>query len=155
MTAATKRSVQPIPDDSHNVTPYLVVEGVPKLIDFLKQAFAAQELGRMARPDGGVMHAEVKIGDSKVMMGEPMGEWTAKPCSLYLYVEDVDAVYQRAIQAGGTSVREPSDQFYGDRTGGVIDPCGNYWGIATHVEDVSHEEMAKRFAAMAGQRQAT
>jgi uncharacterized glyoxalase superfamily protein PhnB len=102
----------------------------------------------MARPDGGVMHAEVKIGDSTVMMGEPMGDWKAKPCSLYLYVEDVDAVYRRAIQAGGTSVGGPKDQFYGDRTGGVIDPCGNYWGIATHVEDVSHEEMAKRFAAM-------
>jgi uncharacterized glyoxalase superfamily protein PhnB len=109
----------------------------------------------MARPDGGVMHAEVKVGDSKLMMGEPMGDWKAKPCSLYLYVEDVDAVYQRAIQAGGTSVREPSDQFYGDRTGGVIDPSGNYWGIATHVEDVSHEEMAKRAAAMFGKPQET
>ena len=150
MTAAMKRSVKAIPDDSHTVTPYLVVEGVPKLIEFLKQAFGAQELGRMARPDGGVMHAEVKIGDSKVMMGEPMGDWKAKPCTLHLYVEDVDAVYQRAIQAGGTSVGEPKDQFYGDRTGGVIDPCGNYWGIGTHIEDVSHEEMAKRFAAMAG-----
>jgi uncharacterized glyoxalase superfamily protein PhnB len=150
MTATTKRSVQPIPDGSHTITPYLVVEGVPKLIEFLKQAFGAQEQGRMARPDGGVMHAEVKVGDSKLMMGEPMGDWKAKPCSLYLYVEDVDAVYQHAIQAGGTSVSEPSDQFYGDRTGGVIDPSGNYWGIATHVEDVSHEEMAKRFAAMMG-----
>ena len=150
MAGASRRSVQPIPDGSHTVTPYLVAEGIPKLIDFLKQAFGAQELGRMARPDGGVMHAEMKVGDSKLMMGEPMGDWKAKPCSLYLYVEDVDAVYQRAIQAGGTSVREPSDQFYGDRTGGVTDPCGNYWGIATHVEDVSHEEMAKRFAAMMG-----
>jgi uncharacterized glyoxalase superfamily protein PhnB len=140
--------VKPIPDGAHTVTPYLVVEGVPKLIEFLKQAFAAQEVGRMARPDGGVMHAEVKIGDSKVMMGEPMGDSKAKPCSLYLYVEDVDAVYQRAIQAGGTSVGEPKDQFYGDRTGGVIDPSGNYWGIATHVEDVSPEEMATRAAAM-------
>jgi uncharacterized glyoxalase superfamily protein PhnB len=155
MTATTKRSVQAIPNGSHSITPYLVVEGVPKLIEFLKQAFGAQELGRMARPDGGVMHAEVKVGDSKLMMGEPMGDWKAKPCSLYLYVEDVDAVYQRAIQAGGTSVSEPSDQFYGDRTGGVIDPSGNYWGIATHVEDVSHEEMAKRAAAMFGKKQET
>jgi len=150
MTGAMKRSVQPIPDGSHTVTPYLVVEGIPKLIEFLKQAFGAQERGRMARPDGGIMHAEVKIGDSVVMMGEPMGDSKAKPSTLYLYVEDVDAVYQRAIQAGGASVREPADQFYGDRTGGVIDPCGNYWGIGTHIEDVSHEEMAKRFAAMAG-----
>ena len=152
MTATTKRSVQAIPNGSHSITPYLVVEGVPKLIEFLKQAFGAEELGRMARPDGGVMHAEVKVGDSKLMMGEPMGDWKAKPCSLYLYVEDVDAVYQRAIQAGGTSVSEPSDQFYGDRTGGVIDPSGNYWGIATHIEDVSHEEMAKRAAAMFGKK---
>jgi uncharacterized glyoxalase superfamily protein PhnB len=123
---------------------------MPKLLDFLKQAFGAQEAFRLTRPDGGIMHAEVKIGDSIMMMGEPMGEWKAKPCSLYLYVEDVDAVYQRAIQAGGTSVGEPKDQFYGDRSGGVIDPSGNYWGIGTHIEDVSHEEMAKRFAAMMG-----
>jgi len=150
MTEAMKRSVQPIPDGSHTVTPYLVVEGIPKLIEFLKQAFGAQETFRLTRPDGGVMHAELKIGDSILMMGAPMGEGKAKPCSLYLHVEDVDAVYQRAIQAGGTSVGEPKDQFYGDRTGGVLDPCGNYWGIATHVEDVSHEEMAQRFAAMAG-----
>jgi uncharacterized glyoxalase superfamily protein PhnB len=150
MTGAVKPSVKPIPEGAHTVTPYLVVEGIPKLLDFLKQAFGAQERFRMARPDGGVMHADVKIGDSIVMMGEAMGEGKPKPCSLYLYVEDVDAVYQRAIDAGGTKVREPSNQFYGDRTGGVIDPCGNYWGIATHVEDVSHEEMTKRFAAFVG-----
>jgi uncharacterized glyoxalase superfamily protein PhnB len=150
--AATKRSVTPIPDGSHTITPYLVAEGIPKLIEFLKAAFGAQEEYRMPRPDGGIAHAEVKIGDSKLMMGSPMGDFKAKPCSLYLYVEDVDAVYQRAIQAGGTSVREPSDQFYGDRSGGVIDPCGNYWGIATHIEDVPPEEVTKRFAAMmAGQ----
>jgi uncharacterized glyoxalase superfamily protein PhnB len=148
MTGAMKRSVQPIPEGFHSITPYLVVEGVPKLIDFLKQAFGAQEIARMASPEGGVVHAEMKIGDSIVMMGEAMGDWKAKPCSLYLYVGDVDAVYQRAVQAGGASVREPSDQFYGDRTGGVTDPSGNYWGIATHVEDVRPEEMKKRFAAM-------
>ena len=150
MTGAMKPSVKPIPEGAHTVTPYLVVEGIPKLLDFLKQAFGAQERFRMARPDGGVMHADVKIGDSTIMMGEAMGEWKPKPCSLYLYVEDVDAVYQRAIDAGGTKVREPSNQFYGDRTGGVIDPSGNYWGIATHVEDVPPEEMKKRFAAMMG-----
>jgi uncharacterized glyoxalase superfamily protein PhnB len=152
MTGALKPSVQPIPEGLHTITPYLVVEGVPKLIEFLKQAFGAQELFRMARPDGGVMHAEMKIGDSIIMMGTPMGEAKAKPCSLYLYVEDVDAVYQRAIQAGGTSVGEPKNQFYGDRCGGVTDPCGNYWGIGTHIEDVSHEEIEKRFAAMVGKR---
>jgi uncharacterized glyoxalase superfamily protein PhnB len=101
MTGAMKRSVQPIPEGFHSITPYLVVEGVPKLIDFLKQAFGAQEIARMASPEGGVVHAEMKIGDSIVMMGEAMGDWKAKPCSLYLYVGDVDAVYQRAVQAGG------------------------------------------------------
>jgi len=149
MAGAMKRSVRPIPEGSHTITPYLVVEGIPKLIEFLKQAFGAQEIFRMARPDGVVAHAEVKIGDSMVMMGTPMGAGKAQTSSLYLYVEDVDAVYQSAIQAGGTSVREPSDQFYGDRTGGVIDPCGNYWGIATHVEDVPPEEVERRFAAFA------
>ena len=152
MTEAMKRGVQPIPKGFHTLTPYLVVEGIPKLIDFLKQAFGAQETFRLTRPDGGVMHAELKIGDSIVMMGEAMGQWKAKPCSLYLHVEDVDAVYQRAIQAGGTSVGEPKDQFYGDRSAGVIDPSGNYWGIGTHIEDVSHAEMEKRFAAMVGKR---
>ena len=148
MTGSVKRSVQPIPDGAHTVTPYLVVEEAPRLIDFLKQAFGAQELARMAGPNGGVMHAEVKIGNTAIMLGEAMGDWKAKPCSLYLYVEDVDAVYKRAIQAGGTSVAEPKDQFYGDRSAGVIDPAGNHWGIATHIEDVSLEEMTKRAAAM-------
>ena len=152
MTGALKPSVRPIPEGFHTITPYLVVEGAPKLIQFLKQAFGAQEQFRLARPDGGIMHAEMKIGDSIIMMGAPMGEAKARPCSLYLYVADVDAVYQRAIQAGGTSVGEPKDQFYGDRSAGVIDPCGNYWGIGTHIEDVSHAEMEKRFAAMVGKR---
>jgi len=152
MTGAMQRSVKPIPDGAQTITPYLVVEGIPKLLSFLTQAFGAQELFRMAHPDGGIMHAEVKIGNSTLMMGAAMGEWKPKPCSLYLYVEDVDAAYHRAVQAGGTSVKEPADQFYGDRTGGVIDPSGNYWGIATHVEDVSREEMAKRFAAMCGKK---
>ena len=148
MTGARRRSVQAIPEGLHSITPYLVVEGIPKLIDFLKQAFGAHETFRLTRPDGVVMHTEVKIGDSIVMMGAPMEAGKAKPCSLYLYVGDVDAVYQRAVQAGGTSVREPSDQFYGDRTGGATDPCGNDWGIGTHIENVSREEMEERFAAM-------
>ena len=107
MTGALKPSVRPIPEGFHTITPYLVVEGAPKLIQFLKQAFGAQEQFRLPRPDGGVMHAELKIGDSILMMGTPMGEGKAKPYSLYLYVEDVDAVYQRAIQAGGTFRLEP------------------------------------------------
>lgn len=141
-------AVKPIPEGYHTVTPYLVVPGVAKLIDFLEQAFGAQEKERHARPDGAIMHAEVKIGDSIVMMGEPMGEFKAIPAALYLYVEDVDAVYKRALEAGATSVMEPADQFYGDRNGGVKDPAGNLWWIATHIEDVSPEELARRAAAL-------
>ena len=140
-------AVKPIPDGYHSVTPYLTVPGAAKLLDFLKQAFEAQELHRMPRPDGTIMHAEVRIGDSLVMMGEPMG--SAQPLfgSLYLYVHDVDAVYKRALQAGATSTSEPADQFYGDRSAGVKDPVGNQWWIATHQEDVPPEEMTKRAEA--------
>jgi uncharacterized glyoxalase superfamily protein PhnB len=137
-------AVKPIPDGFHTVTPYLVVPGVANLLDFLQQAFAAQELLRMPRPDGAIMHAEVKIGDSIVMMGEPMGDQAPMPGSLYLYVHDADSVYRRALQAGATSTMEPTDQFYGDRSAGVKDPAGNQWWIATHQEDVPPAELAKR-----------
>ena len=137
-------AVKPIPDGYHTATPYLVVPGVPKLIDFLKQVFQAQEIERMARPDGTIMHAEVRIGDSVIMMGEPIGENSPMPATIYLYVNDTDAAYRRALQAGATSVMEPANQFYGDRNAGVMDPCGNRWWIATHVEDVAPEEMARR-----------
>jgi PhnB protein len=140
-------AVQPIPDGYHSVTPYLVVQGVGKLIDFLTQAFDAQEFFRMPRPDGTIAHAEVRIGDSIVMMGEAMGELKPMPSSIYLYVNDTDAVYKRALQAGATSMMEPADQFYGDRRGGVKDPVGNIWWIATHQEDVPPEELAKRAEA--------
>jgi uncharacterized glyoxalase superfamily protein PhnB len=140
-------AVKPIPEGFHNVTPYLVVPGVAKLIDFLKQAFGATELFRMPRPNGTIMHAEVKIGDSIVMMGEPMGGHQPMPGSLYLYVEDADAVYKRTLQAGATSTMEPADQFYGDRSAGVKDPVGNHWWIATHKEDVSPDELARRAEA--------
>jgi len=119
-------AVKSIPDGFHTVTPYLVVPGVTTLLDFLKQAFDAQELlSPMLRADGSVGHAEVKIGDSIIMMGEPMGDMQPMPCSLYLYVQDADAVYQRALQAGATSLMEPADQFYGDRSAGVQDTVGN------------------------------
>ena len=140
-------TVQSIPEGYHTVTPYLVVRGVAQLIDFLKQAFAAEELVRMDQPDGTIMHAEVKIGDSRVMMGEASGDVKPMPAMLHLYVEDTDAVYQRALQVGATSLREPEDQFYGDRLGGVGDAFGNQWWLATHIEDVSPEEMARRAAA--------
>jgi PhnB protein len=145
-------AVKPIPEGYHTVTPYVVVPGVAKLIDFLKQAFDAKELHRMAGPDGRIMHAEVKIGDSPVMLGEPMGEWKAMPCAVYIYVADTDAVYNSALRAGATSMMEPADQFYGDRNAGVKDPAGNLWWIATHVEDLSTEEIKKRSEAAMKQR---
>lgn len=140
-------SVKAIPEGHHTVTPYLVVDDAARLIDFLKQAFQAVEIHRMQGPDGRVRHAEVKIGDSMVMLGEAQGQWKALPCALYLYLENCDAVYQQALKAGATSLTEPADQFYGDRQGGVIDPFGNQWWIATHIEDVSSEEMARRAAS--------
>ena len=140
-------TVKPIPDGYHSVTPYLTVQGAAKLIDFLKQAFEAQEIERLTRPDGAIGHAEVKIGDSIVMMGEAGGEWTPMPGAMYLYVNDVDATYKRALQAGAVSTMEPMDQFYGDRSAGVKDPSGNQWWIATHKEDLSPEELAKRAQA--------
>jgi PhnB protein len=140
-------AVKPIPDGYHSVTPYLTVQGAAKLIDFLKQAFEAQEIERLTRPDGAIGHAEVRIGDSIVMMGEAGGEWTPMPGALYLYVNDVDATYKRALQVGAVSTMEPMDQFYGDRSAGVKDPSGNQWWIATHKEDLSPEELAKRAQA--------
>jgi len=139
--------VKPIPDGYHTITPYLTVKGVANLIEFLKRAFNATITEHMAEPDGTVRHAEAKIGDSIVMMGEAGGQWTPKPCTLYMYVQDVDSVYRRAIEAGAVSVREPANQFYGDRSGGVRDACGNEWWIATHVEDISKEELTLRAKA--------
>jgi PhnB protein len=138
-------AINPIPKGYRTLTPYLVVEGVSRLVDFLKETFGAQEVHpAMLRPDGSVMHAELRIGDSLVMMGEPTGEFKAMPAMLYVYVEDTDATYYRALQAGAKSVTEPADQFYGDRNAGITDPSGNCWWIATHKEDVSPEEAARR-----------
>lgn len=140
--------VKPIPDGYHSVTPYLMVEGVADLIDFLKEAFEAVETERLPGPDGKVGHAEVRIGDSVLMMGEG-DRYGLMPAAIYLYVEDVDACYTRALAAGATSLMEPADQFYGDRSGGVKDPFGNLWFVATRKEDVSPEELARRVEARA------
>jgi len=140
-------AVKPIPDGYHSVTPYLAVQGVEQLIDFLTKTFDARELLRLRRADGATAHAEYKIGDSIVMMGEPMAPGKARPATLYVYVTDVDATYHRAVQAGGKSLSEPTDMFYGDRSATVTDPCGNDWWIATHKEDVSPDEMARRAQA--------
>lgn len=140
-------AVKPIPDGFHTLTPFLVVQGASTLIDFLQQAFEATEIFRMADADGAVMHAEVRSGDSIIMMGEASGEHKPMPGGMYLYVNDVDAVYKRALQAGGTSQMEPANRFWGDRQGGVKDPAGNLWWIAAHIEDVPPEELSRRAEA--------
>jgi PhnB protein len=137
-------AVQPIPDGYGAVTPYLIVDGADRLLEFVRDAFAGEDRFRMENEDGTIGHAEVRIGDSVVMLAEANEMWPAMPGVIHLYVTDCDAVYQRALAAGGTSVQEVADQFYGDRSGGVRDPTGNIWWITTHVEDVEPEELARR-----------
>ena len=145
-------ALKPIPDGYHTVTPYLVVEGAEKLLEYVKQAFGAEEVVRMDGPNGKIAHAEVRIGDSMIMLGNasPM-QGGAMPATIHLYVDDADAMYGRAIEAGGTMLEEPADQFYGDRRAAVRDPVGNHWFMATHTEDISPEEMERRMEAMAQQ----
>ena len=141
-------AVKPIPDGYHTVTPFLNVKGVAKLIDFLKSALGAEEVMRMPGPDGTVMHAEVTIGNSRLMLSEQMqGGPAASSSSFYVYVSDVDSMYKRATGAGAKSVSQPTDQFWGDRMATVTDPFGNTWSLATHKEDPTPEEMQKRMAA--------
>ncbi len=134
----------PIPDGYHTVTPYLVVKGVTDLIGFIKEVFDGELIRIEPRPDGSIQHARVRVGDSPIMMGEPVGDMTPMPATLYVYVDDPDATYERALKAGAISVREPADQFYGDRNAGVQDASGNQWWMAVHKEDVSPEELARR-----------
>jgi PhnB protein len=141
-------NVKPVPEGYHTVTPYLTVKGADKLVEFLKKAFGAQERFQMPGPDGKLAHAEIQIGDSVVMMGEGGGQAPIMPAQLYLYVDDCDRYYKQALAAGATSVREPATQFYGDRNATVKDMCGNVWSVATHVEDVSGEEVERRMKAM-------
>jgi PhnB protein len=141
-------AAKPVPDGYHTVTPYLTVRGAPKVIEFLRQAFGAEISHEpIKRPDGTIMHAQVTIGDSPIMIAEESEMAKATASSLYLYVPNVDSVYQRAIKAGGNSIMEPTDMFYGDRNGGVKDPSGNSWFIATHKEDVAPQELQKRAEA--------
>jgi PhnB protein len=144
-----------IPDGYHTVTPYLIVNDAAAAIEFYKKAFGATELMRMPKPDGKIGHAEIRIGDSPVMLADETPEMGARsprtiggsPVSIFLYVDDVDTTFAKAVNAGAKVERPVADQFYGDRTGGVQDPFGHVWYIATHVEDVSPEEMKKRAAA--------
>jgi PhnB protein len=140
-------TVNPIPDGYHTVTPYLIVQGAERLIEFLKQAFGAEEIYCSRKPDGTIGHTQLRIGDSMVELAEGNDQWQPLRCALHLYVPDTDATYRRAIEAGATSLFEPSDTFYGDRSGGVQDPSGNQWYIATRMEEVSEEEMTRRQAA--------
>jgi uncharacterized glyoxalase superfamily protein PhnB len=141
-------AIQPIPEGYHAVTPYLTVRGADRVIEFLKRAFNAEMTHEpMKRPDGSIMHAEVQIGDSRVMIGEESEQSKATSSTLYLYVPDVDSVYQRAVKAGGKTVMEPADMFYGDRCGGVKDASGNSWMMATHKEDVPMPELKRRAEA--------
>jgi PhnB protein len=137
-------AVKAVPEGFHTITPYLIAKDAAKLIEFLKRALGAQVRHQMMGPDGLVMHASLKIGDSMLMLTDARDKWPAQPASFYLYVDDAEAWYRRAIDAGAQSFSEPKDQFYGDRIGGVTDPMGNMWWFATHIEDVSDEEMDRR-----------
>ena len=137
-------TVQPIPEGYHTITSYLVVKDAHKLVDFLKKAFDATDVHEMCMKDGMIMHAELQIGDSKLMLAEARDEVPVATATLYLYVKDADHVYHKALKAGGVSIMEPADQFYGDRNAGVRDFAGNSWWIGTHIEDVPHDEIMKR-----------
>lgn len=135
-----------VPAGFHTVTPYLAVRGIGEVLDFVARAFGAVELERVTLPDGRIMHAEVRIGDSPVMMGEVGEGATEMPAMLYLYVADVDAAYRRAVDAGGEPIQGPRDEFYGDRTGAVKDRAGNQWWLASRVRQVSPQEMQRHAA---------
>jgi PhnB protein len=149
-------SVQPIPAGYHSVTPYLILRDASAAIEFYKQAFNATEIMRLNGPDGSIAHAEIKIGDSPVMMSNECPEmgfsspasYGGTPVSLMIYVEDCDRVFAQALAAGATEVKPLQDQFYGDRSGTLTDPFGHVWTVATHKEEVSPEEIHKRLAAM-------
>lgn len=141
-------AVKPVPEGYHTAVPYLIVNDADKLLAFLKAAFNGQVKEEHRTPDGKVMHADVIIGDSHIMMGQASEKYRAMPGSVLLYVPDCDALYNAALKAGGKSVQEMTNQFYGDRSGGVEDPTGNMWWISTHVEDVSPEELARRMKSM-------
>ncbi len=152
--------VKPIPAGYHSITPYLVIKGAAKAIEFYKQVFGATEVMRMADPSSNrIGHAELKIGDTTIMLADEYPDMNIRgpesyggsPVTLLLYVEDVDEVAKRAVAAGAQEVRPVADQFYGDRMGTFHDPFGHVWSIATHIEDVPPEEMEKRAAAAFGQ----
>ena len=145
-------AVKPVPERYHTVTPYLAVDDAKAAIDFYERAFGARERSRMPGPDGKIAHAELEIGDSIVMLSDPFPQSNVRPPkelggttgALFMYVEDVDEIVQQAIDAGATVTMPVEDQFWGDRFGSVTDPFGHQWQIATHVEDLTPEEIEKR-----------
>jgi PhnB protein len=137
----------PIPEGCHAITPYLTVPDAARLVDFLKKAFAGVERARILRSDGTILHAQVRVADSLLMIGEPQGQWKPQPSMLYHYVADVDATYKQAIEAGAESVTEPANMFYGDRSACVKDIAENVWWLATRIEDPTLEEIQKRATA--------
>ena len=148
-------NVKPIPEGYHSVTPYLSIKGAAAAIDFYKQVFGATELFRMGGPDGKIGHAEIKIGNSPIMLADEFPEMEfvspktlgGTPVGLMIYVEDVDTMYKQAISAGAKEIKPLQNQFYGDRSGTLRDPFGHVWTVATHVEDVPPEELEQRAAA--------
>ena len=145
-------AVKPIPDGYHTVTPYLAVDDATEAIAYYQKAFGAKERVRMETPDGKIGHAELEIGDSLVMLSDPFPQGSTRPpkelggttAGVFMYVEDVDAVVKRAVDTGATVAMEVADQFWGDRFGTIIDPFGHSWSIATHVENVTPEQIAER-----------
>ena len=150
------KKVNFIPKGYHVVTPYLAVEGASEAIVFYKKVFGAKEVMRMEKPGGKIGHAEVRIGDTKIMLADEHPEMSARspesyggsPVGIHLYIKDVDAILQKAMAAGATLLRPATNMFYGDRIGTMKDPYGHTWSVATHIEDVSAKEMKKRAAAM-------
>jgi PhnB protein len=136
---------KPIPEGFHSITPYLFGKGAAQLIEFICAAFEGEVMFQQKRPDGAVMHATIRIGDSMLMLADPTPEFGAMPSSIYLYVPDCDAVYQRALDFGGVSVFPMMTLPSGERYGGIKDPCGNVWWVATHVEDVPLDEQERRW----------
>lgn len=153
-TKNAKAKVQPIPKGYASITPYLIVKGAEKALDFYKRGLGAKEIMRHAEPNGKIMHAEIKIGDSIIMLADEFPEMQCNsphtvggsPVMIHLYVKNVDKLYQQAIMAGAKEQWPVKDQFYGDRSGGIIDPFGHIWHISTHIEDLSKKEIQRRAA---------
>jgi PhnB protein len=157
-TGEDRMAVKPIPEGYHSITPYLAVDDAAKAIEFYRDAFGADEVIRMPGPDGKIAHAELQLGDSKLMLSDPFPESNVQPpsarggptASVFMYVEDVDGIFEQAQKAGAKVVSPLENMFWGDRFGTVSDPFGHVWSLATHVEDLTEEEMAERSrAAMA------